>query len=302
MFHDRNENLTNFFKTFINSEFEDHEDTTAWKKEVTDTDWKHRSDLIERGQCTFLEGVKGLTIRDLVVIYAYYYMEGHAVSLYHVLLNARKKHKISFLNNLIHVDFGCGPITAAIAMAVYNLKHGGKDKSKAGLTFHYIGIDQSDAMLSFGQEVQEAAGRLFNSKSTFEYINAEDANRELTTAIGKHRGFFGATICLNFSYYFASQTIDVPALVKLIKRILTEFAADKICLVFQNADNPNKNASWYQFKDYTKGVLFPVYADEAENVSYINVSGRRGQYVTIKLLHAVLVNQTFKDAMEELEE
>lgn len=226
-------------------------------------------------------------------------MQGHAVSLYHVLYHARLKHKIKFLNNLIFVDFGCGPITAALSMAFYNLKHhvsGGK----TGLRFNYIGLDQSEAMLTFGEEVQKAAGGLFNDQSTFDYLGAEDASKELIPLIEKYRRSSGSTICLNFSYYFASQTIDVGELVKLVKWILTDFADEKICVVFQNADNPYKNGSWEQFKEYTTDVLFSCYGDKSEIVSYYNVTGRRNdaQPIGIKLLHAVLVNQTLKEHLE----
>ena len=113
--------IKEFFEGFINPAFESHERSAAWVKEIIDRDWRHHSSLIERGQSSFKNEVAGLSPRDQVILYCYYYMQMHTVSGFHVYKNAFKNHGISFLRNLVFVDFGCGPITSAISMAWYYL-------------------------------------------------------------------------------------------------------------------------------------------------------------------------------------
>ncbi|MES2788540.1 MAG: hypothetical protein V4719_02890 [Planctomycetota bacterium] len=289
-----------FFKDFINSQFESHDESAAWVKEVASRkgDWRHHSSLIERGQSSFTKEVEGLSTRDQVLIYCYYYMQMHTVSGFHVFKNAFKNQDIRFLRNLVLVDFGCGPITSAISMAWYNLAN----KKKADkLKVNYIGIDLSKAMRLFGNEVWTGAKDLFHDESTIDIMTRSKAQSGLVPLIEDYRQDRKLTICLNCSYYFGSESLNVDYLISLIRNLLTTFPEERVCLVFQNADNPYKNFRWEEFKGKTEDVLFPRYADTFEQLSYNDVTAKRlqGNPHRIKLRHAVLLNHVWKDELEK---
>ncbi len=294
--------IKTFFEGFINSAFENHEKSDAWVKEIINQDWRHHSTLIDRGQSSFAKEVAGLSPRDQVIVYCYYYMQMHAVSTYIVYSNAWQNWSMRFSKNLVFIDFGCGPLTSAIAMAWYKLAHNinKAEAAKKGLRFHYIGIDRSSAMLEFAQEVWDGAGNLFHADSTCDLITRTDAPAELPKLVGKYRDGGKLTICLNCSYYFASTSLSVPALIKLITDVLSTVSDDRVCLVYQNADNRSKNEKWVQFKAGMKDSLFPCYSDVCEEITYADVTGKRLQpsYPPIKLRHAILLNQTWKDELE----
>ena len=57
---------------------------------------------------------------DLVLIYCYRYMQMHTVSGFHMFVRNLVDYKSEILNNLVFVDFGCGPLTCGISLAWYN--------------------------------------------------------------------------------------------------------------------------------------------------------------------------------------
>jgi len=293
------------FQGFINKAFEAHVNSDTWINEIKNQEWPYHSGLIDRGQTSFSKEINGLSVRDQVIIYCYYYMQMHAVSCFHVYRQALVKHRLSFLANLVFVDFGCGPITSAIAMAWYHLRFSA-DKpaaAKHGLRFHYIGIDRSGGMIDFAPEVWQAAGRLFHADSTCDIMKRNAATAAVPEKIEEYRrGRKKLTVCLNCSYYFGSKTLNVEALIKFIGDLLTTLKNDRVCLVFQNADNPYKNEKWEKFKAGIEQHLVPCYADECEGIIYEDVTGKReqrGGNHRIKLRHAVLLNHVWRDEREK---
>lgn len=295
--------IKTFFENAVNSPFENG-DTDAWNTEIrgNDGDWSYHSSLVEKGRSSFYGRVKGLTPKEQITIYCYYYMQMHTASSFHVYRNALRTLKMKFLNNLIFVDFGCGPLTSAIAMAWYNLISN-KDKSAAlrdGLRLNYIGIDRFKPMVDYAKGMWASADGLFHSDATCDVIRRKDAPLLLPILIQKYRrpSFLSQpTICLNCSYYFGSNSLNVSQLVALLRKTVEQFSKDRLCLVYQNATDTRVNEKWEEFKAGMKDLLLPAYDDTCEEHFYCDVTGRRHQrsWHKIKLRHAVLLNQKWSD-------
>ncbi len=82
-------------------------------------DWRyHSKEILERGRTSFRTTKNGLGPADQVLLYCHYYMHQHAASGLHVLLRGLIDHKMGFLHNPVMIDFGCGPMTAAVSRVV----------------------------------------------------------------------------------------------------------------------------------------------------------------------------------------
>src|SRR5262249_2704041 len=278
-----------------NKPYEKHERSRAWVREVVTQDWRyHSATILDRGRASFLQEKNGLTPRDQIIVYCYYYMHMHAVSGLHVFLRGLKDHKLKFLKNPVFVDFGCGPLTSAVSLAWYNMvvnPNGERD----GLFLHYIGIDRSTPMLSHAQGATKI-GELFHEKSTFDFVTRMEAPKVVPQLIDKYRGKAKElTIILNCSYYFGSHSLNVKNLVSFITYLLNHVADDPVCFVFQNPWCGAVNEKWEQFKNDMGKKLFLV-SSVNESVKYHDVTGRRlqGNPHTIRLRRELLLNHTWK--------
>ncbi|MES2792296.1 MAG: hypothetical protein V4719_21945 [Planctomycetota bacterium] len=72
---------------------------------------------------------------------------------------------------------------------------------------------------------------------------------------------------------FASESIRAALLIEFLRTFLDNFADERICLMFQNANHSDKNKKWEAFKLEMKRRLFPLYEDECEEISYYDVTG-----------------------------
>src|SRR5690348_1784453 len=109
--------IERFFREFVNRPYEGHERSRAWVREILNRDWRyHSGTILDRGRASFLHERNGLTPRDQILVYCYYYMCMHTASGLHVFLRGLKDHKLKFLNNPVFVDFGCGPLTSAVSL------------------------------------------------------------------------------------------------------------------------------------------------------------------------------------------
>ncbi len=109
-----------FFQEFVNKPFEEHEQSDAWVKEVVNRDWDYRTKtVIGQGRTDFTQGCNGLTPKDKVLIYCYYYMQMHTVSGFHVFQRGLKDHQLNFFGNVVFLDFGCGPLTSGVGLASF---------------------------------------------------------------------------------------------------------------------------------------------------------------------------------------
>lgn len=291
--------IARFFRKYVNEPFEKHLPTKEWVREIVKNEWGYHSSLIDRGRANFINDIEGLSPRDQIIVYCYYYMQTHTVSGYHTLRKCLEDHKMSMVNNPVFIDFGCGPLTGGISFAWYNHVH--NKNMTNGVRCRYIGMDRSPEMLKCAEEMSQCG--LFHSDSTFNFV-LRNSLAEIPPLLASMRGKQGnrLKIILNCSYFFGSKSLNVDAFVRFMNDLLSSHTTDEdhVCLLFQNPYNLHENHKWSAFKSGVEDHL-KSHVSESEDVSYYCITGRRNQPrnpFTIKLLREVLLNQTWKDHLE----
>jgi len=264
--------LNEFLQEVVNNPFHKHTNTEAWEREVLKQDAEyHRQKILGRGTADFNTDPDGLTPDDKVIIYCYYYMEMHIVSSFHVFTSSDsllKDYILDSSKNIVFIDFGCGPLTSGVALAWYYEFLDDKQQD-----FYYIGIDNGEAMIRKASEISKRQAwrsctfNFFESYEDHDYI-LESLDKYLSS--GQYQEYL---IVLNYSYLFASNTLDVEKLAELVKKILNTYKSHKICLFFQNPPPEFLNRKWEKFKSLIP-ELCPVGGDKEAKLSYRNTTGK----------------------------
>ena len=285
--------VEDFFQKCIVNPFKEHEFSEAWSAEVIKQNWRYHTNMIlDRGRTDFRKGFNGLTKQDKIILYCFYYMQMHVVSGLHTFRMARKDHNLDFFNNVLFVDFGCGPMTSAVSLAWYKLRV--KSKEGDGLRFRYVGVDASKTMLAFAKQIS-CFGGLFHEKSMFDFLNVSDTPNELPRIIEEHRDACEnkeLTVVLNCSYFFSSRSLRIGGLTTFVTKIVSDcLPRDKVCMVFQNPDHDGLNENWEQFK---KGVrVLKEISRTSDTVLYSDVTGQRSGVAEISLRREYLLNDNW---------
>lgn len=272
MHYETPDELNEFLQEVVNNPFRKHTNTEAWECEVLKQDAEyHRKDILERGRADFNTGFKDLTSHDKVIIYCYYYMQMHIVSSFHVFTSSDsllEEYIINPSKNIVFMDFGCGPLTSGVALAGY---YRSLDKDKQ-LDFHYIGIDNSEAMIRKAREISLRPGWI---DCTFDFLKSYKSHDyileliDIYLASGPYQEYL---IVLNYSYLFASSTLDVEKLAQLVEKILNTYKSHKICLLYQNPPLEFLKSKWEEFKSLIPELSTVV--DQEAKLSYRNTTGK----------------------------
>ncbi|MEG3978102.1 hypothetical protein QT970_26320 [Microcoleus sp. herbarium8] len=265
--------LNEFLQEVVNNPFHKHTNTEAWEREVIKKDgYYHTTEIVKKGRADFNAGFKGLTPHDLVIIYCYYYMQMHIVSSFHVFKKSEsllKDYILTPSKNIVFIDFGCGPLTSGVALAWYY----GELDDKKQQDFHYIGIDNCEAMIRKAREISVRPGWI---DCTFDFLKSYKSHDyilellDIYLSSGKYQDYL---IVLNYSYLFASSTLDVSNLAELVKKILNTYKTHKICLLYQNPTRKDLNTKWEQFKSFIPELSTEV-VDKEEKLRYRNTTGK----------------------------
>ncbi|MBD2694467.1 hypothetical protein [Anabaena catenula] len=229
------------FEKFVKHFYDNHIETDAWVKEILNqTVGYHRKTILERGVTDFCVPFNELNTDDKVLLYCHYYMLMHVMSSYDIF----KTHWIWFKNKIspsfppLLIDFGCGPLSSGLAFA-----HVQEPK----INFNYIGIDRAKSMRIKAK--QFSSDQRF-SGCKFDFLESYD-NDTLLSSMSKYRllNHPSQLVILNFSYFFASKSLDVNELVITIKNILTKYNRTQVYIVFQNPNTPERdiNSKWHEF-------------------------------------------------------
>lgn len=275
-FFEQSEPLLNFFEKVVKTPFEQHQRTEAWQREVLDS-YKNRNferirSIVGRGQARFDEPFNGLTPEDRVLMYCYDSMQQHVVSQLYIFEKHKRffnKYLFESSKKILFVDFGCGPLSSGIALAEHYLESQPNNREK--INFNYIGIEQSNSMLMKAERISLESS-LFHSGSTFNFFNPYDRNISPfnTTLFSCIDSYIDETalVILNFSYFFASSSLEVSKLIHFVQNILDEYQLTQICLIFQNPQGGSFNAKWNSFKNGVTEFQSVIEGEISEDIYY----------------------------------
>jgi hypothetical protein len=137
-------------------------------------------------------------------------------------------------NELLMIDFGCGPLTAPLAMADH------MKQIPCGVILSYIGIDHMETML---QKSSEFASHVFKPYWTPILVTSWNAVNLANLVKPKK-------IIFNFSYFFGqvlTQT-QIQECAKLVIAVLLEYKIDDVHLIYLNKDDCGYQPNYHYFK------------------------------------------------------
>lgn len=204
-----------------------------------------RAKVLEFGLSNFDSPYLTITPDEKVNLYCYLNLKKHYFTTYAIIERMfasvgpiDKIHSVNFL------DYGCGPLTSGIAIAdLYSAKTSKKIK------INYIGIDISNAMLKKAKQFSQFD--CFSDLSRFKF-SRELGGDVLAEFISSSSDVKSINI-INFSYLFASNTLDIKELRYKLKAI--ENIKGPSFLLYQNSANESKNENWEMFKTYFDLIL-----------------------------------------------
>ena len=258
------ESLSKLFQELVVKPFENPNPLTqAWIDQVRNRDSEyHRQTILERGRINFDEPSRGLTSKEKVLIYCFYYMPMHLFSSYHIFT----KHLPSVKDKVVFVDFGCGPLTSGTAFWAAFSGH-------SDIT--YFGIDSSDGMRHKSQEINRYGP--YKDESFFtKGWSISDYNR-LDYYLNDYITRGDQTqIIFNFCYFLASETLDVENLSNALIQIVEKYNQHKICAIYQNPPIPKGfslqssylHKNWYFLKTKFSAFHSQITVSNTEQFRY----------------------------------
>ncbi|WP_218079429.1 class I SAM-dependent methyltransferase [Anthocerotibacter panamensis] len=237
------------FNELVHDPYKQHRRTHAWEKLVVQKDEDfHRKNILKQGRADFTKPLVidsyTLPIEDIVLVYCYQYMCMHWVSTHFVHwrnADTLTKYLTPINSRIVFVDFGCGPMTAGAA----SYKALDRSYPELGVSYTYIGIDNAPAMLAKARTFASYP-MLFSNRCTFRYVSSWDI---LIPKINQlNFSHSASTIILNFTYLFASISLDSDELAKIIIELSKICSQHPIFIVQQNPSLLALNEKWNRFK------------------------------------------------------
>ena len=287
-------NTERFFAEMVKKPFDEHPQTQAWQREVLQSyinrDFQTIRDIVGGGQADFDTPFNGLTPKERVLVYCYYNMQQHVVSQEYIF----QKHKDIFdkyifdpNTKLLFIDFGCGPLTSGIALALHYAKS--PENSREKIKFNYIGMDKAKSMLEKASQFSLSSS-LFHSNTTFNFFNtyanySPNFNDVLCECIDNYISD-NTLIVLNFSYLFASPSLNVDKLIRFINNLLNKYLYNEACLIFQNPQAISLNSNWHLFKNEVLELTTKINGSRSDTFKYFDIYSER--FRETKLFYDIL--------------
>ena len=212
-----------------------------------------REDVLDQGSTDFDASSswrgKVYTPEHKVLLNCVIYMPMHLYSSYH-LYNRVCRHVIEG-ENVVFIDFGCGPLTSGIAFWA----------AAGQRNITYVGVDISEHMLNKAAEIN-TAGPFGNSDAPF-YGNFHRGRNFSNFPAFLNRIEKGnpedTLILFNFSYALASMTFqgDINESISVLHEVLQAHHDYKIAIVYQNPVYDGVNQNWDKLK--TEVINYPYF-------------------------------------------
>lgn len=199
------------------------------------------------GQASFDEPLGELSARDRVLLYAFFNQKSHVNELVHafekLLTNPQDLYRATV------VDIGCGPFTSGLALA----EVGGN-----ATPFRYFGVDTSQTMCAFGEQLAEgakAAGGL-SSETTVRFFSSTD-----DIDFGAKRSTWTIVV---LSYLLASKSIDVDVLVRQIVDACDRIGPGPVALLYTNTSRREATEAYPAFQEAMTEAGFTMKIQDRE--------------------------------------
>jgi len=221
-----------------------------WNQNVVAKDESfQRKSILRQGKANFITGESNLTPDQTALLYCRHYLQMHLASsryLFDVYANSQFGYQ-SPLNpdQITMIDFGCGPMTSGLALAWH-----AQEVHNKKLNVNYVGIDHAPAMLQLAQNFSRNK-QLFSQNSNFQFLaecNESQALIQCIESVESHPQ--KSPIILNFSYLFASDSLEQYQLAQIVNDVLKYFNKRSFVILFQNPPLHYLNKKWFDFKNH----------------------------------------------------
>ena len=173
------------------------------------------------------------TPKENVLLYCYWNMRKHFVSVQQIFLNHKEFFLSRFQNTeerIMFIDFGCGPITASLAF-------NNVFKTEISRKIHYLGIDVSKTMLEQAKE--------FTKSGAFKTIDTFDLCEELknnNSVYYKDEFTLSHTVIITCANSLSNLNLeDVNEIANFLNYLIDEYPLNNYMLVYQNPINRDQN-------------------------------------------------------------
>ena len=189
------------------------------------------------------ESYQDYTPENKVLLYCVYYMPMHLYSSYHFYRHI----PLIGINNVVFIDFGCGPLTSGIAFWA----------AAGERNITHIGIDGAQSMLAKAREING-----YGYHPQFEvpfypdvrfYLIA-DYNYQLVQILDNIlvRNSGDTLIVFNFCYFLQSKSIghrSLESLARVVQDVVDRYSSYKIFIAYQDPEGDRFQQKWYNFKN-----------------------------------------------------
>ena len=199
--------------------------------------------VLGRGRTNFDESCQNYTSENKVLLYCVYYMPMHLYSSYHFYT---RHIPLIGINNVVFIDFGCGPLTSGIAFWA----------AAGECNVTYIGIDSAQTMLTKAREINR-----YGYHPEFEvpfypdvrFYLISDYNYQLPPMLGDILMWnSGDTLIIfNFCYFLQSKSIDasnLENLTRVVNDVVDRYGNHKIFIAYQDPEGYRFQQKWFNFK------------------------------------------------------
>lgn len=227
------ENLWGLFEELIIRPYEEHIVIPF------DDNPPYPSEILDRGRTNFDEHTpyqgRLYSPEEKVILYCGNYLPMHLYSSYH--LYSTPLIPLIECQNILFIDFGCGPLTSGIAFWAAT--------QQSNIT--YIGIDSSQTMLNKAQEINQYGPDRESREpfyKNFHLIRNYNQLSELLEDIRIENLDETLTI-FNFCYFFQSKILNIEKLAEVLN--FTDVGG-YTCMVYQDPVREAFQHKWYNFK------------------------------------------------------